>query len=228
MAVSPRTTGPTNEVICRVIGNSRSIHHDRTSGSDSSLSVSAVGAQSTTTTSHAPEPAWVTRSVSDRISSSPGRSVSSSASMARTPAQSRMSARKPRSSPHCSSSRRRASICWPRSKPSTGVGRSPSGCPSASARECAGSVDTAKRAQAAIGTGQRRGRRSGGLADAALAGEQQHPRTGGHLPGPRPGRRRVGHPSARLLRWWTVLRMRASALRLRKPGMGTTSSMERS
>ena len=41
-----------------MIGNSRSIHQLSTSGSDRRRSVSAVGAQSTTMTSHSPERAW--------------------------------------------------------------------------------------------------------------------------------------------------------------------------
>ncbi len=49
--------------------------------------VSAVGAQSTTTTSHCPLSAWSLMSESANSSSSPGSTDSSSASTLSTPAQ---------------------------------------------------------------------------------------------------------------------------------------------
>lgn len=55
--------------------------------------VSAVGAQSTTMVSHSPEAAKAFRSASAKISSSPGSTASSSASMPATPAQSNTSVR---------------------------------------------------------------------------------------------------------------------------------------
>ena len=62
----------------------------------------------------------------------------------RRPSRAR-SSRSWRTSPHDSSSRARASSCWPCSEPpanpSTGVGWSPSGTSNASASECAGSVE---------------------------------------------------------------------------------------
>jgi hypothetical protein len=53
--------------------------------------VSAVGAQSTTTTSHSPDVAYALMSARAKISSRPGMTLSSSASMASTPAHWRTS-----------------------------------------------------------------------------------------------------------------------------------------
>ena len=63
------------------------MYQARTSGSDRNRIVSAVGAQSTTTTSHSPDATWVLMSVRAKISSRPGRMASSSASTSSTPAQ---------------------------------------------------------------------------------------------------------------------------------------------
>ena len=58
-----------------------------TSGSESSRSVSAVGAQSTISRSYLPPSTWVFTSISAKISSSPGITESSSAWIVSTPAQ---------------------------------------------------------------------------------------------------------------------------------------------
>ncbi len=71
----------------RSTGKMRSMYQFMASGSDSRRRVSAVGAQSTTSRSYRPESTWVFTSVRAKISSSPGITDSSSASMASTPAQ---------------------------------------------------------------------------------------------------------------------------------------------
>ena len=71
----------------RSTGKIRSMYQFMTSGSESSLSVSAVGAQSTTTMSNAPLSTWVLTSIRLKISSRPGMTVSSSAWIASVPAQ---------------------------------------------------------------------------------------------------------------------------------------------
>ena len=63
------------------------MYHCITSGSESSRSVSAVGAQSTISTSYFPLSTWVFTSISAKISSRPGSTVSSSAWIVSVPAQ---------------------------------------------------------------------------------------------------------------------------------------------
>ena len=71
----------------RSTGKIRSMYQFMTSGSESSRSVSAVGAQSTTSMSNAPLSTCVLTSIRLKISSSPGITVSSSAWIVSVPAQ---------------------------------------------------------------------------------------------------------------------------------------------
>ena len=71
----------------RSTGKIRSMYQFITSGSESSRSVSAVGAQSTMSRSYLPAWTWVFTSMSAKISSSPGITESSSAWIVSTPAQ---------------------------------------------------------------------------------------------------------------------------------------------
>src|SRR5690606_39536336 len=112
------------------------------SGSASSRSVSAVGPQSTTTFSHGPLSARRCTSLNDSSSSTPGSTVSSSASSWSNPSPDNMSRSCSRNVPHALSVRPRMSTCAPYRKPSTSEGSSCNGCPTASEREWAGSVDT--------------------------------------------------------------------------------------
>ncbi len=64
------------------------MYHPSASGSASSRRVSAVGAQSTTRTSHSPDLACARTSSRASTSSAPGMTVSSSAATGSTPATS--------------------------------------------------------------------------------------------------------------------------------------------
>ena len=156
----------------RSIGKTRVMYQPSTSGSASNRSVSAVGAQSTTITSHCPERACSRSSRARAPPRGPGTPSSSSASTGSTPATSKTVEEVgldvgPRLlepllgvdllSPEPVGHRR-------------GRGRAMS---NASASECAGSVESTSV------RGRPRPRRGGGrdrgLADAALPGEEQDP-----------------------------------------------------
>jgi hypothetical protein len=89
----------------------RSMYQLSASGSASSRSVSAVGAQSTTITSQRPERTWSRTSSSASTSSAPGNTVSSSASIGSTPITFSTERRYAWMSPQDRSNRRCASIC---------------------------------------------------------------------------------------------------------------------
>ena len=221
------STGPIMRFIRRPIGKTRSMYQERMSGRDSSRIVSAVGAQSTTRTSHSPDSAWVLMSPRAKTSSSPGTTASSSASMASTPAQSNTSTSQSWISPQDSSIRSWASSCWPESPGAITVGSDPSGTPKLSASEWAGSVEmtsvrrpaSAQRSAVAAATDvlptpplpvKRRTRTTGRQSSSSLSGTAGTPST-----------RPFSSDSA-------VLMMRASARRFTKPGIGTMRSTESS
>ncbi len=104
--------------------------------------VSAVGAQSTTTTSHSPDVACCLMSARANTSSRPGMTESSSASRPSTPAQAKTSFSHPWISCQDSSMRSCASSCWPERVVVIGETIGPRGTSKASASECAGSVDS--------------------------------------------------------------------------------------
>ena len=171
----------------RVIGNRRSIHQLRTSGSESRRSVSAVGAQSTTMTSHSPGPG-VGHEIGEgedllepgeqrQLLGLDGPHAGPVEQLGQVGAQVaplllqplagvELLARAGRR--HRESAGRRAG----------GRGRRPASGPGRSRQH--------QRAEPRVGAAERGGRRRRGLADAALAGEEQDPRRR------RPGRSPLG------------------------------------
>ena len=123
-------------------GSTFSSHQVTTSGNESSRSVSPVGAQSTITQSNSASSWWRLIHRSEKSSSIPGGTVSSSAEMRSTP---RWASRSPSHS--CTPSQWRsisscASTSWPKRLSPAGVGSPPSGISSESDRLCAGSVES--------------------------------------------------------------------------------------
>ena len=111
-----------------------------TSGSESRRSVSAVGAQSTTTMSNAPLSTCVLTSMRLKISSSPGITVSSSAWIASVPAQFISWMKYSWISRQFPSRRSCASICCPHRRSAISVGNEPISASNESPSEWAGSV----------------------------------------------------------------------------------------
>ena len=80
-----RASGRAAESIDCSLPSTLSSHQRAASGNDSSRSVSPVGAQSTTITSHSPDSTWPLSTSSEKSSSPPGGTVSSSAAIRSTP-----------------------------------------------------------------------------------------------------------------------------------------------
>ena len=120
----------------------RSSHQVTTSGKDSSRSVSPVGAQSTITTSNSLSSWWRLIHSSEKSSSMPGGTVSSSAEMRSMPRSARRSpshAWTPSQLPSISSW---AWTSWPNRLSAICTGSAPSSASSESDRLCAGSVES--------------------------------------------------------------------------------------
>ena len=116
------------------------------SGNASRRSVSAVGAQSTTITSHSPRSGVQAKYSRASTSSAPGMTVSSSAATGSTPEASSTERRYRWMSAHDCSKRSWASTCWTQRFSVTGDGSlsRPGGSPNASASEWAASVDSTR------------------------------------------------------------------------------------
>ena len=197
------------------------MYQPSTSGSDSSRRVSAVGAQSTTMTSHRPLSAWSARSARAKTSSSPGTTASSSASIPSTPAQARTSSSHDRIvAPRPLQAHPGVELLTPEA-----LADLRSGCVTEGQVEGIGQAvgrvgGDDQRALAARRAPHRGGGGDGGLADTALAGEQQDPHRGvsrRHWGAAKPSTRAFSSESA-------VLMIRPSARRFTKPGIGMMRS----
>jgi hypothetical protein len=142
MSSTARANGRAASRMRLCCGNTRSSHQRATSGNDSSRSVSPVGAQSTTTTSCSPASWWRLSASSENSSSRPGGTVSSSALMRSTPRSISIEPSQSCTPFQLRSSSAWAETCWPHRHGPIGAGSVPSGTCSASASECAGSVDS--------------------------------------------------------------------------------------
>ena len=127
-----------------------SSHQRAASGKLSSRSVSPVGAQSTTITSHSPDSTWALSTSRLKSSSPPGGTVSSSAAIRSVPRSISSPPIHSLTAPQCSSISSCACTCWACRRGPTSVGRPSTGASRTSAIECAGSVEmTSVRAPAA-------------------------------------------------------------------------------
>ena len=158
----------------RSTGKTRSMYQPSASGSASSRSVSAVGAQSTTMTSHAADSAWLRSSSSASTSSAPGSTVSSSAVIGSTPG--RVEHREQVAldlAPGLLEPPLGVDLLDVQPRRHLGrLGARP-GSPKASASECAASVDRTSVRGPRAAAQRRRAGGGGRLADAALAGEEE-------------------------------------------------------
>ncbi len=142
MSSSERARGRAAASSWRSAPNTFCSHQRATSGNDSSRSVSPVGAQSTTITSHASLRCWAWSANSANSSSIPGGTVSSSAAIRSTPWSTSSSPSHSCTPLQWRSSSRWLSTSWPHSPLPASTGSGPSACSSASDRLCAGSVDS--------------------------------------------------------------------------------------
>ena len=171
----------------RCAGSSRSRCQASASGRASSRSVSAVGAQSTTSRSHSAlsgsPPAFRPATAARAAPRSPRRRAARSAPR-RPPGRCRACPARRGGSPArpATASPSRADAltwsAWRRGSTSTGSPVVPAAArstPSASPRECAASVDMTRVASPGAGRPDRARRRRRGLADASLPGEEDDP-----------------------------------------------------
>ena len=142
MSRNERAIGRATATSRRSQGKTFSSHHVQTSGNDSSRSVSPVGAQSTTIASNCSSSWWRLIWSSEKSSSMPGGTVSSSAEMRSTPCSASSSPSHSWTASQWRSISSWACTSWPHSSPPHGVGSLPSSASSESDRLCAGSVDS--------------------------------------------------------------------------------------